>query len=78
MHALDWWIVGALLVVLSAAALATRRYTTSVGAFLVANRCGGRYIISMANAMAGLGVITMVGLFEQNSRSGTPRSGGTR
>jgi len=70
MHALDWWIVGALLVVLSAAALATRRYTTTVGAFLVANRCGGRYIISMANAMAGLGVITLVGLFEQNYQVG--------
>ena len=70
MHALDWWIVGALLVVLSAAALSTRRYTKSVGAFLVANRCGGRYIISMANAMAGLGVITLVGLFEQNYQVG--------
>ncbi len=70
MHALDWWIVAALVVVLFAAALSTRRYTRSVGAFLVANRCGGRYIISMANAMAGLGVITLVGLFEQNYRVG--------
>ncbi len=70
MHALDWWIVAALLAVLFAAALGTRRYTRSVGAFLVANRCGGRYIISMANAIAGLGVISLVGLFEQNYKVG--------
>ena len=70
MQTLDWWIVGALIVALSAAAMSTWQYTRSVGAFLVANRCGGRYIISMANAMAGLGVITLVGLFEQNYKVG--------
>ena len=64
MHAIDWAIVAGLLTVLVAAALRTRRYTRSGGAFLVANRCGGRYIISMANAMAGRGVISLVWWFE--------------
>jgi SSS family solute:Na+ symporter len=70
MHALDWWIVAALFTVLAIGACSTVGYTRSVGAFLVANRCGGRYLISMSNAMAGMGVITLVGLFEQNFKVG--------
>jgi len=64
MHALDWSIVAGLLVVLLLGALRTRKYTRSVSAFLAAERCGGRYLISMANAMAGLGVISLVYWFE--------------
>jgi SSS family solute:Na+ symporter len=64
MHALDWSIVAGLLVVLFLGALRTRKYTRSVSAFLAAERCGGRYLISMANAMAGLGVISLVYWFE--------------
>ena len=64
MHALDWSIVAGLLVVLFVGALRTRKYTRSVSAFLAAERCGGRYLISMANAMAGLGVISLVYWFE--------------
>ena len=70
LHLLDWGIVAGLVIVLAVAALGTRRYTRSVGAFLAANRCGGRYIISMANGMAGLGVISLVALFEQNYKVG--------
>ncbi|UCD74488.1 MAG: hypothetical protein JSV91_11960 [Phycisphaerales bacterium] len=64
MQVLDWGIVAALLLVLFAGALYTRKYTRSVSAFLVAERCGGRYLISMAKAMAGLGVISLVYWFE--------------
>ena len=64
MHSIDWAIVLGLMIVLVVGALSTRRYTKTVSAFLAAERCGGRYIISMANAMAGLGVITLVYWFE--------------
>jgi SSS family solute:Na+ symporter len=70
MHLVDWVIVAGLLAALTAAALYTGRFTRSVSAFLAANRCGGRYIISMAYGMAGLGVITLVGFFEQNYEVG--------
>ncbi|MHC4414308.1 MAG: sodium:solute symporter family protein [Planctomycetota bacterium] len=70
MHLVDWCIVAGLALVLIVAATGTRRYTKSVGAFLVANRCGRRYIISMAHAAAGLGVISLVGYFEQNYKVG--------
>ncbi len=69
-HVLDWAIVFGLLAVLVAAALRTRRYTRSVPAFLAAGRCGGRYLISVANGIAMVGVITLVWYFEQNYKVG--------
>jgi len=70
MHPIDWCVVGALLLVLVLGALSTRRYTHSVSAFLAANRCAGRYLISMADGMASVGVITLVWYFEQNYQVG--------
>ncbi|MHC4944159.1 MAG: sodium:solute symporter family protein [Planctomycetota bacterium] len=70
MHLLDWGIVAGLVLVLFVAALRTRKYTRTVSAFLVAERCGGRYIISMAHAMAGLGVISLVYWFEMYYEAG--------
>jgi len=64
LHLIDWLIVLGLLVVLLGAALYTARYTKSVSAFLAAERCGGRYLIALAFAMAGTGVISLVYWFE--------------
>ena len=66
MHTIDWAIVIGLLAILTVGALSTRRYTKSVSAFLAAERCGGRYLISVAMGMAMMGVISLVWLFEQN------------
>ncbi|MBT8484059.1 MAG: sodium:solute symporter [Phycisphaerales bacterium] len=70
MHTIDWLIVAALLAVIFAGALSTRRYTRSVSAFLAASRCGRRYLISMAFSIASVGVITLVWYFEQNYKVG--------
>ncbi|MCK4872354.1 MAG: hypothetical protein KAS72_06485 [Phycisphaerales bacterium] len=70
MHLLDWIIVAGLLSMLLIGALRTRRYTRSVSGFLAAERCGGRYIISMAQAAAGLGVISLVYWFEMYYENG--------
>jgi solute:Na+ symporter, SSS family len=64
MHTIDWLIIGAMLAVLLVAAAATIRYTRSVSAFLAAERCGRRYLIAMALAMAGTGVTTLVYWFQ--------------
>lgn len=61
---IDFAICAALLVTLIFFAVKTTRYTTSVTAFLAANRSGGRYIVAVAKEMAGLSVITLVGFFE--------------
>ena len=67
---IDLGICLALLAVLVAFAIKTTRYTTSVPAFLSANRSGGRYVVAMAKEMAALSVITLVGLFESGYQIG--------
>lgn len=63
---LDWLIVAGLMATLTFAAITTKRYGNSVSGFLAANRCAGRYLISVAFNMAQLGVITLVWYFQQN------------
>ena len=63
---IDWFFVATLLVVLTSAAIYTQRFAGSVSGFLAANRCAGRYLISVAFNMAQLGVITLVWYFQQN------------
>ncbi len=70
MHLVDWGIVAALMIVLIWGAAGTVRYTRSVSAFLAAERCGGRYLIAMADQMSQLGLITLVWYFEQNYQVG--------
>jgi len=70
MQLLDWIIVAGLFCILLYGALSTRKYTKSVSGFLAAERCGGRYIISMAQAAAGLGVISLVYWFEMYYENG--------
>ncbi|AQT68110.1 putative transporter [Anaerohalosphaera lusitana] len=66
MAPIDWAIVASLLIVLTVGAISAKRYTKSVSGFLAAERCGGRYLISVAMGMAMMGVISLVWLFEQN------------
>jgi len=66
LHFVDWLIVIGLMVVLTMGAVSTRKYTRSVAAFLAASRCGGRYLLSVADGMAALGVISMVWFFEMS------------
>lgn len=70
MAGLDWAIVAALAVGLAYASLRTRRYSRSVAAFLAADRCAGRYLITVAYGMSQLGVITLVWFFESNYEIG--------
>ncbi len=70
MSGLDWMIVVCFLGILTLGALYTQRFTKSVSAFLAAERCGGRYLLSVANGMAQLGVITLVMFFELNYEVG--------
>ncbi len=66
MQLVDWIIVGGFLMLLAWGAVRSRIYTRSVAAFLAAERCGGRYLIAVADNMAQVGVITLVWFFEIN------------
>ncbi len=70
MAPLDWTILVAVLAVMVAGALMSRGQMRSVADFLAAGRTGGRYLISVASGIAGLGAITIVGLLEMNYIAG--------
>lgn len=70
MHLIDWTIVVGLLVFLTAVAYSTKKYTRSVADFLVANRCAGRYLLTMSDGVASVGAITLIAHFEKFYQAG--------
>ncbi|MFH1614264.1 MAG: sodium:solute symporter [Planctomycetota bacterium] len=50
----------------------TRRYTRSVADFLSTNRCAGRYLLTMGEGIAGVGVISFMAQFERSYNAGFP------
>ena len=66
----DWAIVLGLLVFLIVMAGYTRRYSRSVVNFLAAGRCAGRYLIAVAEGVAGWGAISAVAAFEMYYKAG--------
>lgn len=72
MHWIDWSIIGLMLVLMVAIAFGTHRLTRSVADFLAANRSCGRYLLTMASGMAGLGAITIAANFEKFYEAGFP------
>ncbi len=67
---IDWLIVGTLLAFLIGIAVRTHLLTRSVADFLAGNRCAGRYLLTMADGMAGLGAISIAANFEKFYESG--------
>lgn len=72
MHWIDWSIVGLMLLLMAAIAIGTQKLTRSVADFLAANRSCGRYLLTMASGMAGLGAISIAANFEKFYEAGFP------
>ncbi len=70
MAPVDWAIVAAVLGVMLFGVFLSRQHMRSVADFLAAGRTAGRYAISIATGIAGLGAITIVGLLEMNYVAG--------
>ena len=70
MHWIDWTIVVLLIGGITAVAVSTNKYMKSVADFLSANRCAGKYLLGVANGMAGLGAISIIGMFEMGYKAG--------
>jgi SSS family solute:Na+ symporter len=62
---IDWVLVALLPIGLAVAAWTTRRHARSVSGFLAADRCAGRYLITVAYGMAQVGVISLVWFWQQ-------------
>jgi len=66
----DWGIVLVVLILMILSVAVSRRQMKSVADFLVAGRSGGRYLLSVASGVAGLGAITIVANMEMNLIAG--------
>ncbi len=69
---IDWAIVIGVLVAMIIAVLYTSRYTRSVADFLAANRAADRYLLCVADGMAGMASITLIMYFEMYYQAGFP------
>ena len=70
MHWIDWSIIGGLAVAICLIAYNTKKYTRSVADFLSANRCAGKYLLGVADGIAGLGAVSIVAMFEMYYKAG--------
>ncbi|MFH1616010.1 MAG: sodium:solute symporter [Planctomycetota bacterium] len=66
----DWLIVLVVVVGVTALALYTKQYMRSVADFLAANRCAGRYLMTMASGMSTFALVSMVAAFEMYYNAG--------
>jgi hypothetical protein len=69
---LDWAIVIAAVVALRFVSLSTRTHCKGVADFLSANRMAGRYLLTIASGMGGMGVVSFVAQFEMTYQAGLP------
>ncbi|MBN8460072.1 MAG: hypothetical protein J0M04_19770 [Verrucomicrobia bacterium] len=72
MHQLDWIVVAAVMAVFITMAALANRLTKSVSDYLVAGRCAGRYMLTVASGMEWIGAINIVAMFEMYFSSGFP------
>lgn len=70
MHFVDWFILLVPLTAILYLAVRSRRYVRGVADFLAAGRVAGRYVICVGDLQAGLAVITLVALCEQEYQCG--------
>lgn len=68
----DWAIVAGAIIALRFVSLSTRSHCKGVADFLSANRMAGRYLLTIAGGMGGMGVISFVAVFEMYYQAGFP------
>ncbi|NQU11208.1 sodium:panthothenate symporter, partial [bacterium] len=70
MHWIDWILVAIPLLILAWIGFKTQKYLQGVSDFLAAGRVAGRYVVCVTTVMAGLGLISVVAVFEMYDKSG--------
>lgn len=70
MHWVDWLIVLVGLLIVMYIGARTQRYVRGVADFLTAGRVAGRYVLCVAGAEAGMGLISLVAMYENYYQSG--------
>jgi len=71
MHWIDWTIVFGSTIFFAMVAFMTKQYVKSTADFLAANRCAGRYLLTVSEGMAGqLGLITVLAMWQLYAKIG--------
>ena len=70
MHFVDWLIVALPMILVFYIALRAQKFVKGVSDFLAAGRVAGRYVVAVASGEAGMGLISVVALFEAYYNSG--------
>lgn len=70
MHWIDWLIVLLPMALVFYVAMQAQRFVKGVSDFLAAGRVAGRYVVAVASGEAGMGLISIVALFEAYYASG--------
>ncbi|MFA7230443.1 MAG: hypothetical protein WC071_04175, partial [Victivallaceae bacterium] len=64
MHFVDWAILGIAIAGLLTVLFVCKKFVKSTADFLVANRCAGRYLLSISQGISGLGAVSIIAMFE--------------
>ncbi|MFA5689126.1 MAG: hypothetical protein WC959_08270 [Kiritimatiellales bacterium] len=72
MQWLDWSIVIAVMGIVILTGIYTKRYVQGVADYLSANRCAGRYLLTVAQGMSGLSAASLVANYEKFFQAGFP------
>ena len=68
--AVDWCIVAGSMATFIFVAWYTNRYVKSTADFLVANRCAGRYLLTMCDGMASMGAVSIIAMMQMTYKTG--------
>lgn len=70
MSPLDWLLIVGLVSSVMMIGIKTRKYTQDVSDFLAGGRVAGRYVLAVAGYQAGMGLITVVAMWEMCYQAG--------
>ncbi len=69
---IDWAVVAGVMTLFAVMAIIANRLTKSVSDYLVAGRCAGRYMLTLASGMEWIGAINIVAMFQVYYTGGFP------
>jgi solute:Na+ symporter, SSS family len=66
----DLYVIGGMLLFMIYAAYRSRKLSTGVADFLSANRCAGRYLLTVAEGIGGVGAVSILASFQMYYKAG--------
>ncbi|OHB61487.1 MAG: hypothetical protein A2Y12_06850 [Planctomycetes bacterium GWF2_42_9] len=67
---IDWSIVAGFLLFIIVIANYTKQYTKTASGFIAANRCAGRYLLTISEGIASVGAFGLIACFQETYQAG--------